>query len=184
MPRKLILQMHISLDGFISGSNNSLLDWINPNFSPDLNAAVSAVTANVDEMLLGRKLAEGFIPAWRSRPDTDPGVKFMNETMKTVFSSTVNDDAFGENARVLRGDVEDEVGKLKVMEGKDMITYGGVEFVQSLVKAGLVDEVYLLMAPVAIGEGNALFLSRVNLELIESKAMTCGTALMHYRLKS
>ena len=183
MPRKLLLQMHISLDGYISGPNNSLLDWINPNFSPDLNAAVSSVTNNVDEILLGRKLAEGFIPAWESRSESEDGVRFMNETLKTVFSMIYEDDAFGENVRVVWGNVEDEVTKLKNLEGKDMITYGGVELVQCLVKSGLIDEFYLLLEPVALGEGSRLFTSRVDLQLVESKGTECGTTFMHYRLK-
>lgn len=186
MPRKLLLlQTHYSLDGCIAGPNNELLSWITTNFSADLNAAVEAITANVDEILLGRNLAEGFVPAWRARPDSEPGAKFMKGTLKTVFSRTLDEGALGtgENVRVLRGDVEDEVRKLKAQEeGGDMVVYGGVTLVRSLVQAELVDEFFLLVNPVALGEeGMRLFTGRVDLEFVEARGMECGIVLLHYR---
>jgi dihydrofolate reductase len=100
-----------------------------------------------------------------------------------VFSSTLKDDSLGEGVRIVKGSVEDEIRRMKELEGKDMIVYGGVELVQRLVKAGLVDEFFLLMEPTALGEGGALFTSRVNLELVDATKMGCGTTVMHYRLK-
>lgn len=183
MPRKLLLQMHISINGFVDSVNETLLKWINPDFSEDLNSLVSSVTANVDEILLGRKLAEGFIPAWKSRPASEPGVKYISETLKTVFSSKLEKNAFGENARVLNGDVVDEVKKLKEVEGGGLIVHGGVQLAQTLVEAGLVDELYLLTVPVALGAGARLFTKRMDMKLIECQPTVCGTTFMHYRVK-
>jgi dihydrofolate reductase len=175
--------MHISLDGYVAGPDNSLIDWITTDWSQDLKDAVTQICTGVDEILLGRKLAEGFIPAWKGRPSSEPGVEFMNSTPKTVFSSTLKDESLGDGVRIVKGPVEDEVRRMKELEGKDMIVYGGVELVQRLVKAGLVDEFFLLMEPVALGVGGALFTGRVNLELVDAKKMGCGTTVMHYRLK-
>jgi dihydrofolate reductase len=175
--------MHISLDGYVAGPNNSLIDWITTEWSQDLKDSVTSITANVDEILLGRRLAEGFIPAWESRPSGEPGVDFMNSTPKTVFSSTLDQGSWGEGVRIVKGSIEEEVRRMKVLEGKDMVVYGGVELVQRLVNVGLVDEFYLLTEPVALGEGGALFTGRVNLELVDAKKMECGTLLRHYRLK-
>ena len=183
MPRKLILQMHISLDGYIAGPDNSLFDWMTMNWSQDLKDSVTEINSNIDEILLGRKLAEGFIPAWKSRPSSEPGAEFINSTPKTVFSSTLEEGSLGEGVRIVKGSVEDEVRRMKGVEGKNIVVYGGVEMVQALVKAGLVDEFYLLTEPVALGEGAVLFTSRAHLELVEAKKMECGTLLRHYRLK-
>ncbi|MCC6412607.1 MAG: dihydrofolate reductase family protein, partial [Saprospiraceae bacterium] len=61
--RKLKLQVQTSIDGFIAGPNGEM-DWVNQNWGDDINAYVTAITEPVDTILLGRKLAEGFIPYW------------------------------------------------------------------------------------------------------------------------
>ena len=175
--------MHISLDGYVAGPNNSLIDWITTDWSRDLKDSVTKITAHVDEILLGRKLAEGFIPAWKSRPSGEPGAAFMNSTPKTIFSSTLEEASLGEGVPIVKGSIEEEVRNLKGMESKDIVVYGGVKIAQELVNASLVDEFYLLTEPVALGEGEALFTGHVNLELVDAKKMECGTLLRHYRLK-
>ena len=181
MPRKLILQMHISADGYVTDSQNSVMGWTDLNWTQDIKDIVTGVLHGVDEILLGRKCAETFIPHWRA--SDEPGSEFINSAFATVFSSTLEKGTFGDSVRIVSGPLEDEVRRLKGLEGKDMIVYGGVEFVQSLVEAGLIDEFFLLTEPVALGVGNRLFTSRVLLELVEARKIDCGMTLLHYKLK-
>lgn len=184
---KLLLQLHISLDGYIADTNNDILKWITFNFSSDLNEYLERVTASVDHIILGRKLAEGFIPAWASRPSDEPGVKKMNETKKLVLSKTLREkpESWGENASLTPLDVDagDVVRKLKDGEGGDLIAYGGVDTVRFLVGEGLVDEMVLLVSPVALGQGAKLFTTRSDWEVVDAKSFECGIIVLRYRLK-
>lgn len=184
---KLLLQLHISLDGYIADSNNDILKWITFNFSSDLNSYLEKVTASVDHIILGRKLAEGFIPAWASRPSDEPGVKKMNETKKLVLSRTLDGkpEGWGENSSLAPRSVNsvDVVKRMKDEAGGDLIAYGGVETARFLVAEGLVDEIVLLVSPVALGEGVKLFTKRSDWEVFDAKDFECGITVMRYKLK-
>ena len=183
MPRKVMLQMHMSIDGYIAGPNNELIEWIIYNFSQDLNDYLSNIKFN--DIILGRKLAEGFIPAWESMPSSTPGRELMVNTPKMVFSTTLQENPWGERVRLLNSGFEDEVGKMKAQDGSegDVMVYGGVQTVQALIEKGLVDELFLLVEPVALGEGKKLFSSRTSYEVIETKKFECGIVVLHYRKK-
>ena len=185
MPRKLILQMHMSLDGYVGGLDNSM-DWINISFPDDLNAYISAVAERVDTILLGRKVAEDFIPAWRSSPSGEPQVDFINSTPKIVFSTTLNDNPWAHDGKVtvVNRDLEKEVARLKREEGRGILVYGGVQMARSLVAAGLVDELVLLIEPVTLGNGGQLFTTRAKYEVVETKRLECGIVILHYRRKT
>ena len=86
--RKLKLQMQTSVDGFVAGPNGEM-DWMTWDWDDALKGHVDALTASVDCMLLGRKLAEGFIPASAERLKAgDPSAAVFVETPKVVFSRT------------------------------------------------------------------------------------------------
>jgi dihydrofolate reductase len=183
--RKLKLQFQISLDGFIAGPNSEM-DWLTMNWGEDIMNFIASITNPVETILLGRKLAEGFIPAWRSRaenPETAPGSEKINSTPKIVFSNTLEhiDDP---NTTVNNGDLVEEVKALKNGDGGDMIVYGGAEFASMLIKNNLIDDYYLFVNPVALGKGLSIFGSldsKLNLKLIEAKSFDCGIVLMHYQ---
>ncbi|GAB4022611.1 dihydrofolate reductase family protein [Spirosoma koreense] len=184
--RKLKLQVQISVDGFIAGPNGEM-DWLVMNWGDDIMREVTTITEPVSTILLGRKLAEGFIPAWQSRVDSsegaEPGSQKMVDTPKIVFSNTL-DGIEGKNATVNRGDLVQEVTSLKNQSGGDLIAYGGAEFVSSLVKNNLIDDYYLFVNPVVLGGGMAIFSSldsRKSLTLVEAKPFDCGIVLLHYR---
>ncbi|GAB3959578.1 dihydrofolate reductase family protein [Spirosoma harenae] len=184
--RKLKLQVQISLDGFIGGPNGEM-DWLTMNWSEDVMNYVGSITEPVDTILLGRKLAQGFIPAWQSRAEdsatAEPGAEKMNDTPKVVFSKTL-ESIEGKNASVNNGNLVEEVNTLKHLDGGDIIAYGGAEFVSSLIKSNLIDDYYLFVNPVALGNGLAIFGnvdSKMNLKLVEAKPFDCGIVLMHYQ---
>ncbi|MGE5431584.1 MAG: dihydrofolate reductase family protein [Syntrophomonadaceae bacterium] len=186
--RKLKLQVQMSLDGFVAGPKGEM-DWLIWNWDYDLKKFVTQITETVDLILLGRKLAEGFIPAWASRasdPDAGPeseGAAKMNDTPKIVFSRTLTESQWP-NTALAKGEMVEEVMRLKKKPGGDIIAYGGAEFVSNLVRHGLIDEYYLFINPAAIKEGMTIFDKvepRLNLKLSGSHSFSCGIAVLKYK---
>lgn len=144
--KKLKLQVQISVDGFIAGANGEM-DWISWNSTEEFIQYVTDLTESCDTMLLGRKLADGFIPYWTdiaTRPE-DPQYSFarkMADTPKIVFSKTL-DRSKWDNTELAENDLVTEIDQLKKRGGKDIIMYGGAEFASSVIKAGLIDEYHL-----------------------------------------
>jgi dihydrofolate reductase len=182
--RKLKLQIQMTLDGFIAGPNGEM-DWMTLNWSEDLNQYVTEITNPVDTILLGRKLAEGFIPYWTeglNKPIPEDGAKKMVETPKVVFSKTLTKSEWN-NTVIAIGELANEVNAIKNMKGKDMIVYGGGAFVSSLIKENLIDELHLFINPVVIGKGMPIFqevLEKQNFKLVASQQFACGIIVLTY----
>ncbi|GAB3929445.1 dihydrofolate reductase family protein [Larkinella terrae] len=184
--RKLKLQTQLSLDSFICGPNGEM-DWLVWNWDEELMNYVKALTEPVDCILLGRVLAEGFIPAWAERasnPETaEPGATKMNETPKVVFSKTLETSQW-ENVTLATGDLVEEVTKLKNQPGQDLIAYGGGRFVSDLIKHGLIDDYHLFINPTAIGSGMPIFKEvdqKLNLKLVKASPFSCGIVVLQYQ---
>jgi dihydrofolate reductase len=186
--RKLRLQVQISVDGCIAGPNYEM-DWL--VWDDKYIKYVNDITETVDTILLGRKMVDGFISYWTevaNKPD-DPMnalAKKMIEIPKVVFTKTINKSRWI-NTDIATGDLKDEITKLKSQEGGgDIIVYGGVSFDSSLIKEKLIDEFYLFVNPVAIGNGKTIFkdLKEIQLfTLIESIGFNSGIVLLHYQVK-
>lgn len=187
--RKLKLQVQITVDGYIGGPNGEM-DFMEWNWDDKLKQYIGELTAPVDCIVLGRKLAEGFIPYWAdvaanpAHPEHEAGVTFT-ETNKVVFTKTLEKSNWA-NTILAKGDLADEIKKLKNQDGKDIIVYGGATFVSALIQQGLIDEYHLLINPAVIGNGLSIF-REVNgtqqLELIQSVSFACGIVLLHYKPK-
>ncbi|MBK7094534.1 MAG: dihydrofolate reductase family protein [Saprospiraceae bacterium] len=186
--RKLKLQVQMSIDGFIAGLNGEM-DWMVWNWDDELKHYVSELTANVDCIVLGRKLAEGFIPHWAANPEEE-GADKINSTVKVVFTKTLDKSdplvAGWEKTVLATGNLSEELTNLKNNEGNDIIAYGGGTFVSSLIKEGLIDEFHFFINPVAIGSGMTIFKdlkSRQDLKLVKSRSFECGIVVLNYELK-
>src|SRR5256714_7642167 len=107
-----------------------------------------------DALLLGRKTYEGFADAWPSR-DGEFADKF-NNMPKYVVSTTLDDPEWN-NSTVLKGDLAEEVAKLRDAHDGDVVVHGSAELAQSLLDQGLVDELRLMVFPVVLGRGKPLF---------------------------
>ena len=178
--RKLKLQVQMSVDGYIAGTNGEM-DWTVWDWDDELKKYVTEITEPVDCIVLGRKLAQGFIPHWASHPEEEGADKF-NSTKKVVFTKTL-DQSEWDNTVLAKGDLVDEITKLKKQDGKDIIAYGGATFVSALVKQGLIDEYHLFINPTAIGNGMTIFKeldSKKNLTLVKSTAFNCGIVVLNY----
>ncbi|TAE29443.1 MAG: dihydrofolate reductase [Cytophagales bacterium] len=183
--RKLKVQMQTSVDGFVAGINDEM-DWLTFDWDQALKQGVANIMEPVDTILLGRKLAEGFIPHWASEPEyEDPiSIKWMNEMPKVVFSTTLTQIEWP-NTRLAVGELTDEINKLKSLSGGDLIAYGGATFVASLLKAGLVDELNLFVNPVALGKGKSIFGLLENpqqLKPICTKFFSCGITWLEFEV--
>lgn len=184
--RKLKLQMQITIDGFISGKNGEL-DWLCCPWTDDINDYVRELTEPVDTIILGRKLAEGFIPHWENvvkdpnDPDYEGGIKYTT-TPKIVFTKTI-ERSIWDNTEIAKGELVEEITKLKNKNGKDIIVYGGGTFVTSLINAGLIDEFHLFVNPTAIGNGMTIFKGlekNQNLKLKTARQFDCGITVLCY----
>jgi dihydrofolate reductase len=181
--RKLKLQVQMSVDGYIAGPNGEM-DWMEWDWDDELKNYVRKITEPVDCIVLGRKLAQGFIPYWASKPEQE-GADKMNDSKKVVFTKTL-DKSEWDNTVLAKGDLADEITKLKKQDGKDIIAYGGAAFVSALIKRGLIDEYHLLINPTAIGDGMTIFKeldSKQNLTLVKSISFDCGIVVLNYEPK-
>lgn len=165
------------------------MDWMSFNWDDEIIKHVAALTEPVDCIVLGRHLAQGFIPHWASvaadpsNPEYEVGKKF-NETHKVVFTKTLEKSEW-DNTDVASGDLAEEIQKLKNADGGDIIAYGGAAFVSSLIKAGLVDELNLFVNPVALGTGMPIFQSLENygrFQLESAIPFSCGITVLQYTL--
>jgi dihydrofolate reductase len=184
--RKLKLQVHMTLDGFVAGPEGQL-DWMwiaserdEAGFSKVIELADSC-----DTILLGRKMTPGFIAHWEDVVDNQPDspeqtlAQLMVNMRKIAFSRTKTA-ITGRNLEVENGDLATAVQALKEQPGKDIIVYGGANFVSSLISENLIDEYYIITNPVAIGNGLSIFKERKNLKLESSITFKNGKVLNKY----
>jgi dihydrofolate reductase len=184
--RKLKLHIQTSADGYMGGPNGEI-DWLTGPWSEDMNAYTQESHDPVDLIVLGRKLAEGFIPAWASRtPDegeTQESIDFMNDTPKVVISKSLTSSPWA-NATVA-SDLVKTVNDLKAQPGGDIMVYGGSTLVTNLIAEGLLDELNLYVNPVAIGAGLPVFPTGgyQQLHLVTAQPFQCGITAFRYEPK-
>jgi len=187
--RKLKLQMQVSLDGFNSTGPNDEQKWVTWAWD-EIKQYVLDLANTADTEIIGRKLAVDYIPYWAdtyTKPE-DPMyevAKIKSKQKKIVFTKTL-DKSMWDNTELAKGDLKDEINKLKSQGGKDIIVCGGSSFVASLIKEGLIDEFHFFVNPIAIGKGVSAFQELVNWqELKLQKAITynSGLVLLHYDKK-
>jgi dihydrofolate reductase len=133
-----------------------------------------------EALLLGRVTYEGFAKAWPSM-EGDFADKF-NSMPKYVVSSTLEDPEWN-NSTVLKGDVVEEVGKLRQELDGDIVVHGSARLVQTLIERDLVDEIRLMVYPVVLGTGKRLFGETSDgkpLRLLDSKVVGDGVAILIY----
>ena len=134
-----------------------------------------------EALLLGRVTYEGFAEAWPSR-DGEFADKF-NSMPKYVVSSTLDEPEWN-NSTVLKGEVAEEVGKLRQEQDGDIVVHGSARLVQTLLEHDLVDEFRLMVYPVVLGSGKRLFgetSDKKPLRLVDSKVVGDGVAILVYR---
>jgi len=194
--RKLKLQMQVSLDLLISGTESGMSWMIWPYTGPwtwdeELKKYFTEVTASNDTILLGWDMAEGgYIDHW-----TD--IAKQKENSQSVFAANVvsaHKHIFSRKKRRSRWDnttttTEDlatEVLRLKNLPGQDMIAYGGATFGNALVRTGLIDEYHFIINPAILGKGVSIFTKMDDILLltpVSAKVYPCGITVLVYKQK-
>lgn len=177
--RKIIASFFISLDGVVEAPET----WHFPYFNDEMGAVVGGQLAESDTMLLGRNTWEGFAAYWPEQPDDGEMVKEMNGAAKLVVSTTLSDVSAWQNSTLLEGDPIEALTALKDGPGKNINVVGSVTLVRSLLRAKVLDELHLLVHPIAVGHGQRLFDEGETqpLELVSSDTFSTGVLHTVYR---
>lgn len=178
--------MHISLDGFISGSNGEM-DWI--HVDEEIFDYVGNHTDTADAAIYGRVTFEMMDAYWPAAGDAPNASKhdvehsrWYNTVMKYVLSKSMKSFEKSGTA-VISENLKEDVIRIKQQHGKNILIFGSVAASQSLMKEDLIDEVWLLVNPVLLGKGVSYFPSvdhRKKMKLITTKVFNSGVIAMQY----
>jgi dihydrofolate reductase len=188
--RKVILFMHVSLDGLVQGANDWDINWI--AYDEELEKYAKDNLSTVDTVLWGRGTHLGMQQYWTSvpsNPEASQGdiehAKWIDKTTKIVFSTTLENTDWN-NSRLVKENIAEEITNLKQQPGKDIIILGSPKFAHSLMQLGLIDEYRINVNPIVLGDGLALFKDlndRIKLKLIENKTLNSGVICLVYQLE-
>jgi dihydrofolate reductase len=196
--RKIIAALQVSVDGFIEGPNGEM-DWAMAE-DEETWRDVFEMLSHVDTFILGRKMYPGYEQYWLAvlanpdgilplsgRPATKNEIEYARLADKTphiVLSKTLDQVAW-KTTRIVQ-DMK-EIRRLKQQPGKDMYAVGGATLVSSLMNQGMIDEVQLLVNPIILGGGKALFKDvkdRQALKLVRAKSFKSGKVSLVYSTQS
>ena len=160
--RKLVLQQFVSLDGLAAGKDDSV-DFIPASTQGDATFGREQVALmdTVDTLVLGRRTYEmfaGFWPNVTSGPEQEFADKW-NALRKIVFSTSLTRAPWGTwpEASIARGDIAEEIAKLRKEPGKDILVSGSISVAQALIRKATIDEYRLVLCPTTLGKGRMLF---------------------------
>lgn len=188
--RSLVYFMHASLDGFVAGTKGEL-NWA--TVDDELFEFVSTVTAQADTALYGRvtyQMMEAYWPQAGEKPnatkhDKEHSVWYKNVS-KVVLSKTMNETGL-RNTKVISDNLQENITSLKQSSdggSKNILIFGSPGASHSLLKLGLIDEYWIFVNPILLGQGIPLFkdvADRIKLKFLESKTFTSGVIALHYR---
>jgi dihydrofolate reductase len=178
--RNLAVQMYVSMDGGAEAPEK----WSSPYWTDDCEKYAYGRLLAADALLIGRNTYMGFAAAWPLRKN-DPFADRMNSIVKYVASSTMQDDDLEwNNSHVVSGDVVDAVRKLKAQPGDDILLYGSRQLFNTVVDAGLVDDLRLWVHPIVLGQSPRLFdagLGTSKFELVDTTTFSTGIAVLSYQ---
>jgi dihydrofolate reductase len=180
--RNVIFAINITLDG--------CCDHTNTIADEEILEYYTHLIRDVDLLVFGRKTYQLMVPYWPDIAKNHSETKAENEFADTfdsinkiVFSQSL-DSAEGQNTRIVRTKLQDEILKLKQEQGKNILI-GGVAIPSQLIELGLVDEYHFVVQPIIAGEGRRLLEGislpeKLQLKLIESKSFESGCVALHY----
>ena len=180
--RTILASLFISLDGVVEEPGA----WHFPYFNEEMGAAVNEVVGRADTLLLGRKTYDSFAGAWPEREAAGgadaPFAKRLGDARKIVVSNQQLEFTW-RNSEQLKGDLIEAVTALKNEPGGTIAMSGSVSVVRRLLAAGLVDELHLLVHPIAVRKGERLFdegATPIPLRLISSQTFATGVLNLRY----
>ncbi|MGQ0575680.1 MAG: dihydrofolate reductase family protein [Pseudonocardia sp.] len=149
---RIVANFFISLDGVVEAPH----EWHFPYFDDAMGAAVDRGVSAAGAFLMGRVLYGEWSQYWPAQADDEPFAKFINTVPKYVVSSTLATAGWA-NTTVVSGDVAAQLRELKASVGGDIAMSGSATTVRWLITEGLLDELNLLVHPIAVGRGQRLF---------------------------
>lgn len=173
--RNLVVSEYITLDGIFQEPG----EWSFPFWNEEAYKFKYDELFASDAQLLGRLTYEGFARAWPSMSDEAGFADRMNSMPKYVVSTTLENPEWT-NTTVIRGNVPDEVAKLKQEPGKDILVAGSGQLVHTLAESGLVDEYRFMVHPIVLGSGKRLFQGRTVFKLTDMKRFSSGVVVLTY----
>ncbi|HEV2593230.1 MAG TPA: dihydrofolate reductase family protein [Gaiellaceae bacterium] len=175
--RKVVVYELVSLDGVAEAPNRFFTAW-----DEVMDANLDRVISTQDAVVLGRRTYDEWAEYWPTS-DIEPFATFINRVAKHVATSTPLAREWT-NATVIEGELAGFVRSLKEQPGGDIGVHASIAVAQSLLAAGVVDELRLIIAPMVVGGGRRLLdgLSAIRLEPIRDASTASGHLLVDYRV--
>ena len=176
MSRKVVLYQLLSLDGVAEEPG----DWMSDS-GPEVFANLAKVIESQDDVLLGRGTYDYWVGYWPTS-DIEPFASFINGVRKHVVTSSEPPEQWA-NSTLVAAPVDGYVDALKHQPGRDIGIHGSIRLARSLLRARLVDELRLVVAPALAGHGRRLFADDDGLdrlELMDSERSPSGSLFLHY----
>jgi dihydrofolate reductase len=177
--RKIVVSEFLSADGVMEAPDT----WQFPFQSEEMGAITERQTNNTDAFLLGRVTYEIFAGFWPTQTNNEFGVADkLNSAPKYVVSTTLQK-ADWKNSTLIKSNVIEEIRKLKQQPGGKIGIIGSAVLVHSLLDAGLIDEIQVLVHPIVLGKGVRLFIDggrRFSMTLADSKILPNGVLYLSY----
>ena len=178
--RKIIVEAEVSLDGAMGGDKEDFWQQLFQFHSADVTAYLDDLLFMPDALLMGKATYEGFAQIWPTRQGKMADK--INSMPKYVASRSLKE-PLEWNAMLIKGEVAEEIRKLKQEPGKSLVQYGVGELTHTMLKHGLVDELRILVFPFTFGEGPRIFerMGVNTLKLLETKTFASGAIALHYQ---
>jgi len=186
--RKVIVLSFITMDGVMQAPGGPTEDpsggftyggWVVPYFDDFLGAIMGEQMGKPFDLLLGRKTFEIFASYWPHHEDEGPGI---NNATKYVASNTLTTHEWRKSV-FLKGNVVEEIKKIKQQDGPDLQVHGSANLIQTLLKHDLIDELWLKIFPITLGTGKRLFAEGnrpAAFKVSESKTSPTGVIVANY----
>jgi dihydrofolate reductase len=181
--RKVIVEAEVSIDGVIGGNNVDFWKQLFAFHSADVEEYLNDLLFAPDALLMGRTTYASFAQIWPTRTGKDADK--INAMPKYVASRTEKGPLTW-NATLLKGDVADEIKKLKQQPGTSLLQYGVGELTHTMLENALVDELRILVYPFTFGEGPRIFerMGVNTMKLAATKTFSSGAVALHYQPRS
>jgi dihydrofolate reductase len=184
--RKLILFMHTSLDGFVAGPKGEM-DWI--HVDEEMFDYANERIQSADTALYGRvtyAMMEGYWPTAGDKPNASKHdiehSRWYNKVSKIVLSRSLKENTL-KNAKVIASNVADEIQKIKQQSGEDIIIFGSPGASHSLMEKNLIDDYWLFVNPILLGNGIPVFKNidaHIKLKLKKTDTLQSGVVVLNY----
>jgi dihydrofolate reductase len=186
--RKVVLFMHLSLDGFAAGPNGEL-DWL--PFDEELEAYADEIVSTVGSPIYGRvtfQMMESYWPTVLQNPSSSSKhdidhANWIEKIEKIVISRSLEKVEWN-NTRLIKENIAEEIAKLKQQPGKDLVIFGSPSIAQAFIQLDLIDEYRFTVSPIVLSSGIRLFQDnkdKINLKLLSTRTLHSGVIALHYQ---